>query len=216
MTAQDTLRVNNELLERFRDSGEYDYGRELVAPDFNVLEWLYREFNDLLNKMLNSETMVYLEPKFWLLVAIVLLIAAIAYYLIKRPQLFRSAEKEEPLDYEVTEDTIYGVDFEKEIGKAAERSDWREAVRLSYLKTLRWLSDNEKINWRASKTPTQYTRELASSEFRTLTNHFMRVRYGNFNATRDLFDECQRLSSSILQSSFTTILPSSDEKGGQA
>ena len=216
MTAQDTLRANTELLKQFRDSGDYDYGRELVAPDFNVLEWLNREISNLLHKLFSTESMVYLEPRFWLLVAIVLLIAAIAYYLIKRPQLFRRSEKEEALDYEVTEDTIYGVDFEKAIAKAEERKDWHEAVRLSYLNTLKWLSDNEKINWRASKTPTQYTREVASGEFRTLTNHFMRVRYGNFNATRELLDECKRLSSAIQQSSSPPIQPSSDEKGGQA
>ena len=216
MTAQDTLRANKQLLEQMRDSGDYEYGRELIAPDFNVFDWLKKQISHWFDDLLSSDSMVYLEPKFWLLVAIVLLIAAIAYYLLKRPQLFRRGEKEEPLDYEVTEDTIYGVDFEKDIAKAEARSDWREAVRLSYLSTLRWLSDNGKINWRASKTPTQYTREVASGEFRTLTNHFMRVRYGNFNATRDLFDECQRLSASILQSSSAAPTPSPEEKGGQS
>ncbi|MBR5655595.1 MAG: DUF4129 domain-containing protein [Prevotella sp.] len=213
MTAQDTLRVDTELLEQFQNSGDFDYGRELVAPDFNVLEWLTMQIRNFLNDIFNSETMAFLEPKFWLLVAIILLIAAIAYYLIKRPEFFKRTETEEALDYEVTEDNIYGVDFSKEIVKAVERSDWHEAVRLTYLNTLRWLSDHEKINWRPSKTPTQYTREITSNEFRTLTQHFMRVRYGNFKATRDLYEECQRLSDVEMgkQESATT-----DEKGGQS
>ena len=214
MTAQDTLRVNSELLERFQNSGDYDYGRELMTPDFNVLEWLTNQIRNFLNDIFNSDTMYYLEPKFWLMVAIILLIAAIAYYLIKRPEFFKRSEKsDESVDYEVTEDNIYGVDFNKDISKAVERSDWHEAVRLTYLNTLRWLSDNGKINWRPSKTPTQYTREVTSNEFRTLTQHFMRVRYGNFKATRDLYDECQRLSETEMgrQTSATT-----EEEGGQS
>lgn len=207
MTSQDTLKINKALLEEIRNSGDYDYGRELVAPDYNVLERLYIELNSYIHDLFSTDTMVYLEPKFWLLVAILMLVGAVAFYLIKRPELFRRSAKEAPLDYEVTEDTIYGIDFEAETGKAVARSDWREAVRLNYLQTLRWLSDHEKIDWRPSKTPTQYTREMATEEFRQLTLHFMRVRYGDFKATKELYEECRGLASQCVEA---------QEEGGEA
>lgn len=194
---QDTLKLNRELLHEFQGSGDYDYGRELVAPDFNLLDWIGRKIGDWLRDLFNTDDMLYLKPKFWLLVAIVLLILAIIYYVVRRPELFRRSGKKDQMDYEVTEDTIYGIDFDSALAKAAERGDWREAVRLVYLQTLRWLSDREMINWRPSKTPTQYTREISSDAFRQLTNHFMRVRYGNFKATKELFDECQQLALSV-------------------
>ena len=49
------------------------------------------------------------------------------------------------LPYEVEEDTIYGVDFSGGIADALSRSDYREAVRLLYLQTLKQLSDAARI-----------------------------------------------------------------------
>ena len=84
------------------------------------------------------------------------------------------------LPYEVGEDTIYGVDFSGGIADALSRSDYREAVRLLYLQTLKRLSDEKRIDWQPYKTPTQYINEVRIPVFRQLTNHFLRVRYGNF------------------------------------
>ena len=63
------------------------------------------------------------------------------------------------LPYEVGEDTIYGVDFSGGIADALSRSDYREAVRLLYLQTLKRLSDEKRIDWQPYKTPTQYINE---------------------------------------------------------
>ena len=51
------------------------------------------------------------------------------------------------LPYTVEEDTIYGVDFPKGIDEALSRRDYREAIRLLYLQTLKQLSDAERIDW---------------------------------------------------------------------
>ena len=91
-------------------------------------------------------------------------------------------------------ETIYGIDFDAEIAKALAASNYRQAVRYLYLKTLRRLSDAGHINWQPSKTPSQYVYEVQRDEFRQLTQHFLRVRYGNFEATRELYDEMLRLS----------------------
>ena len=85
------------------------------------------------------------------------------------------------------EDTIYGVDFAERIADALARTDYREAVRLLYLQTLKQLSDGKRIDWQLYKTPTQYIYEVRLPAFRQMTNHFLRVRYGNFEATETLF-----------------------------
>lgn len=112
----------------------------------------------------------------------------------------RSGKK---LAYHVEEDTIYGIDFEKEISAAMLRNEYREAVRLLYLQTLKQLSDAEKIDWQPYKTPTEYTYELKANALRTpfreLTNRFLRVRYGNFEATEALFHEMQTLQREIMK-----------------
>lgn len=101
------------------------------------------------------------------------------------------------LPYAVEEDTIYGVDFARGIADALSRSDYREAVRLLYLQTLKQLSDEKRIDWQLYKTPTQYVYEVRMPAFRQLTNHFLRVRYGNFEAMEALFHVMQSLQEEV-------------------
>ena len=76
-------------------------------------------------------------------------------------------------------------------------SDYREAVRLLYLQTLKQLSDEKRIDWQLYKTPTQYVYEVRMPAFRQLTNHFLRVRYGNFEATEALFHVMRSLQEEV-------------------
>ena len=101
------------------------------------------------------------------------------------------------LPYTVEEDTIYGVDFPKGIDEALSRRDYREAIRLLYLQTLKLLADRKRIDWQLYKTPTQYLHEVRLPAFRQLTDHFMRVRYGNFEATEALFHSMLALQEEI-------------------
>ena len=87
------------------------------------------------------------------------------------------------------EDNIYGVNFDVEYTKAMAQKDYYKAIRMVYLRTLRWLADHHKINWQLYKTPTQYTREFLSTDFQRMTNAFMRVRYGNYEASEELVSE---------------------------
>ena len=62
-------------------------------------------------------------------------------------------------------------------------------VRLTYLKTLRALSDADLIHWIPSKTPLQYVAEYEDHHLRHATLVFVRVRYGGFEATEEMADE---------------------------
>ena len=174
MTAPaDTLVYDTATVAIWQSGSEYDYNRELQTPevDLIVLAGLF--------------------------ILIVLLLIWFLYK--KRPELFMRSGKK--LAYHVEEDTIYGIDFEKEISTAMLRNEYREAVRLLYLQTLKQLSDAEKIDWQPYKTPTEYTYELKSNALRTpfreLTNRFLRVRY--FEATEALFHEMQTLQREIVK-----------------
>ena len=76
-------------------------------------------------------------------------------------------------------------------------NDCREAVRLLYFQTLKQLSDAGRIEWQPYKTPTQYLYEVRLPAFRQLTNHFLQVRYGNFEATEELFRTMRALQEEI-------------------
>ena len=117
-------------------------------------------------------------------------------------------------DYEVVEDTIYGIDFEKEIADAIESGNYRKAIRLRYLQCLKTLSDNDAIDWRIHKTPTQYTREFKNEDFKNLTRQYVLVRYGGYKATPEIYEYiCDKYKIIVSELSVNMNLESS-QKGG--
>lgn len=198
----DTLVCDTLRVVHWQATPGYDYNRELLVPDVNLLELLRRWIDKLLRILFgNHFTDEYGE---WVLalLAIGMVLLLIWFLYKKRPELFMRSRKA-PLAYAVEEDTIYGVDFEAEIRRAFSREDWREAVRLLYLQSLKQLSDRELIDWQIYKTPTDYIYELKREElripFQKLTNDFLRIRYGNFEASSELFREMNQLQKALMK-----------------
>lgn len=196
----DTLSCDTARLAYWQNNPAYDYNRELQTPELDLYRWLTMQLGELLSKIFGSRFAEnYTEPiLITIFIVIVLLLVWFVYK--KRPELFMRSRKK-TIAYTVHEDTIYGVDFDAEIKDALARKDYKEAIRLLYLQTLKMLSDRELIDWQLYKTPTQYIYEVKSEAqrnvFRALTNSFLRVRYGNFEATEQLFSEMLALQREI-------------------
>ena len=173
---------------------EIDYidESEVLSP----ADEISRQFGELLRKIFGSHFAEEYSGLILVCIAILLLLLIVWFVYRKRPELFMASHKN-ALSYTVEEDTIYGVDFPGGIAEALSRQNYREAVRLLYLQTLKQLSDAERIDWQLYKTPTQYINEVRLPAFRQLTNHFLRVRYGNFEATEELFRVMQALQEEI-------------------
>jgi len=196
MTA-DTLRIDTTLLQQLQADSRYDYGRDLLQVDReSLVAWLFRSVGRWLDQLFDSAPMQALGHWFWPVVGIVVLLVIAGFLYWRRGSLFAAAGKKET-DAANTEDTIYGVDFDGDIAKARDAGRWNEAVRLVYLQTLRMLSDGGRIEWRPYKTPSQYQREVPTADFRLLTSHFMRIRYGGFKASAALCDEMLSLQDTI-------------------
>lgn len=190
------LTIDSLQLETLRH--EYDYDSQVVKSGRSYLELLANAVDKLMSSIFGSETYQNNSWLIWTLIAVALTLAVVAIVIVKKPELFFSgSRKGKGMAYSVSEDTIYGIDFEAEILRAKAEGDYREAVRLIYLKTLRLLSDKKRIDWQPFKTPSQYTREYANTRFRTMTNHFLRVRYGDFAADEELCDTVESLASGI-------------------
>ena len=202
----DTLTYNAQQIAAWQESGDYDYNRELAGSQMNLLEWLMRQIDELISKLfsgVSSDTKTTLY-----IIGGVLIFLFILWVIYKiKPSLFRREEKS-ALDYKEVEDTIYGIDFDKQIGEAKDRRDWFEAVRLIYLDTLKHLSDNGKIEWQLWKTPIQYTYEMPDEALRKMTQQFVRVRYGNYEASEDNVVEMEEWQSALKKK------VNNDEEGG--
>lgn len=192
----DTLVCDTAQIAIWRSEGLYDYNRELITPELNLFDWIGKQFGELLRKIFGSHFAEEYSAIILISIAILILLLLVWFVYKKRPELFMRSRKS-VLPYHIAEDTIYGVDFQGGIADALSRLDYREAVRLLYLQTLKQLSDEGRIDWQLYKTPTQYMYEVRMSAFRDLTNHFLRVRYGNFEATEMLFHTMQTLQEEI-------------------
>lgn len=195
----DTLVYDTAAIAGWQAQSAYDYNRELVTPEIDLIGWFNIWLGKLLQKIFGNR---FAEEYTELVLAglfIIILLLIIWFLYKKRPELFMRSKKN--LAYSVQEDTIYGVDFLKEIDTALLNSDYREAIRFLYLQTLKQLSDAESLDWQPYKTPTEYIYEVKGDAlrgvFRKLTDRFLRVRYGNFEATEALFHEMQSLQDEI-------------------
>ena len=192
----DTLVCDTTQLARWQSDPAYNYNRELIAPEINLFEWINKQFGEFLREIFGSRFADEYSELILVCIAVFILLLVSWFVYKKRPELFMRSGKR-TLPYAVEEDTIYGVDFPEGINEALSQRNYREAVRLLYLQTLKRLSDAALIEWQPYKTPTQYLYEVRLSAFRQLTNHFLQVRYGNFEATEELFRTMRALQEEI-------------------
>lgn len=180
----DTLTIDTLALSQWRGDPDYDYGAEFRGSSFSLLEWLERQTDELFRRLFGDTLFGEWNNVVWYVVGFAVIAGIVVFTLYRHPELLRLRRRAPKPGYEVVEDTIYGVDFPSAIASAMQRGDWREAVRLGYLQTLRCLSDAGRIDWQPSKTPAQYVGECPDERLRRMTYTFVRVRYGGFEATR--------------------------------
>lgn len=193
----DTLSCDTAQIHAWQADATFDYQRELSAWQPNLWEWLVMQFHELMATIFGSETASAVTRPVLIGLGL-LMLALVVWFIYKtRPELF-ARNRQTGMEGE-DEETIYGVDFDNVIRQAVARGDYRQAVRYVYLQTLRHLSDQALIDWMPHKTPTQYILEYDKDDFRRLTNLFLRVRYGNFEATPSLYDDVLSLQLSIVK-----------------
>lgn len=214
--AIDTLKTDSAMLNALRNNPDFGYSRELVQVKSSTWQWmsdrLAEWYQSLLNSVFPNENNWFL----WLIVALVVIGIIIAIVVVRNRYLLRLKENTDS-GYVVTDDTIYGIDFEQQIKAALGRDDYRTALRMIYLQTLKWLDDNHHIHWQPQKTPSQYVREYRCAPFNTLTTLFIRIRYGGFEADQALVDEALRMRTAVCQddASLHCEPKGQDEKGGE-
>jgi hypothetical protein len=134
-------------------------------------------------------------------VLIILIFAGLIVWIIIRAtksgtsKLFKSKNKK---DEEVTDATIEDVDihaisYDTAIEDAVRQQDYRIAVRLWFLRTLKTLSDRELIQWKSEKTNSDYYYELSGSslqeQFGQLSFVYDYIWYGEFPVNEDSYQK---------------------------
>ncbi|GAB2551406.1 DUF4129 domain-containing protein [Spirosoma aerophilum] len=161
---------------------DYQYSRDAPPPEnplARLWQWLLRKIGEFLASESYQNVWQYV-----LLVAI----AGVAIYLLMKAEvldfLFPKKAESAGLAYENLDENIHELDFQTAIDEAVGLRNFRLAVRLLYLQTLKHLTDTGRIQYKPEKTNRQYVSELANSslrpDFERLTSQFEFVWYGDF------------------------------------
>lgn len=179
----DTLTADTALVRQLQANPDYRYvgeADEQVSWLSYILRWVGRQLD------------FSVDYRVWLTVFGIIVAGVVVWFVAKNGgSLFRRLETRGGGTDDLARD-IHSIDFGREIAAALRRKDWSRAVRLVYLQTLKQLSDGGRIDWQPYKTPTQYLYEVDSPAFRQLTNLFLQVRYGNYEAVAAMVDDARR------------------------
>lgn len=172
---------------------EYDYGNRPVEG----LSWWDR-FIYWLGRMLSKLFYLGTTTPFGKIIIYILCGAIVVYAILKYLKLdvrkvFYSGADKGNLDYNIFEENIHEMDFEKLIQEAIDQKEYRNAIRLIYLYSLKNLSDHHLINWQPGKTNYDYVYEVEDQKLRggfsQLSFYFDYAWYGDFKINQQLFDK---------------------------
>ncbi|MEO5997356.1 MAG: hypothetical protein ABIN89_11495 [Chitinophagaceae bacterium] len=173
----ETATINN-----YKADPKFQY-EEVIQPSRSLWARFWAWFWQKISSLFGNETS---QDTFSVFI-IILSVSILVFFIVKltgmsNMGLFGKKNKEEGLGYSVTEDNIHSINFDAAIEQAMADKNFRFAVRLLYLQTLKNLTDIGLINWQVNKTNIAYVEELNGNEyqqsFRTLTLQFENNWYG--------------------------------------
>lgn len=183
---------DKKMIEEFRSSDEFQY----VQPPDARPQWLKIIFNRLLQWLV---ALLGNEGFAWAVLVILMILGIVglgfAFYGIfgigkTIPMYLTDKEK---LAYSVEKEDIHGMNFPEEIDLAVSQGNYKKAIRMLYLFTLKLFADHELIEWRPSKTNHDYMYEINAQEiksgFSAISYIFEYVWYGDFAADANHYSE---------------------------
>lgn len=185
---------NNIELREFKNDKDFQY--ELSKEPSKSLwekfwEWFWWKVSEIMRTKTGRTTV-------WTLL-ITAGLAAITFFVIKvmgmnNGGLFsRNAASE--LAYTTETEDINRISFDDAIKEAVANMNFRLAIRLLYLQSLKQLSDKGYIQWQFNKSNSDYIKEVSGkswqSLFKKLTYSFEYTWYGEMNLSNEEFQNLQ-------------------------
>lgn len=180
----DVRLLSNDTLDKYKNDPDFDYdGGPKEAEDWisKIKNWINQQLAILRSSKTYSTLLDYLY--YGLMIAALILIIRGLIKADRRGLLIGKINSNEIKMIESEED-ISQINFDELIVAAAERKDYKLAVRYLFLKSLKLLSEKELIELRNNKTNLQYLSEIKnnriSNAFQIATSRFEWIWYGDF------------------------------------
>jgi Domain of unknown function (DUF4129) len=184
-----TRAFSEKKINEFKADSDFRYGRpqEGLTPWQRFLMWIAL----LIQKFLYYTTQTFLgQVILYTACALLLLYVILRLLNIDAKDLFTRTSTSK-MDFKLAEENIHGLDFEKLIAQAAEKKQYRDAVRLTFLFSLKKLSDANLIKWLPGKTNDDYLHELREHptlpRIQELRYYFDYAWYGHFEVDNETY-----------------------------
>ncbi|MCE7993947.1 MAG: hypothetical protein HEP71_18305 [Roseivirga sp.] len=206
---QELREYDAEKIKEFIESGDFDYiAPPTETPSFfqRVIDYIMGFIESIFRAATGTpfgKALLYIGGFFLLLVAIIKLLG------MNVKDVFYSSSDKGSTDFEFLEENIHDLDFDKLLAEALEKEDFRLAIRLTYLRTLKHMSDNHMVDWEAGKTNYEYLYEIQDDKlrysFRDLSYFFDYAWYGDFEVDEPIFIRAKEQSAVIMSNTYQPL-----------
>ncbi len=183
------IRTSENINDYLKDD-YYKYDNEAAEATESIRQkfwsWVYKFFRFVES---GGKPVSY---AFYAILIVILIVAITKLLGIRYQSLFFKGSKVAKPDFEIFDEDIHGINFDKEINEAVKQENYRKAVRFLYIKFLKVLVDNELIEWEINKTNKDYRKEMNKTKFfslfKYLTLVYEYVWYGEFEINKTQYN----------------------------
>jgi len=181
-----------EKIMGFRNDQDYAYDTNAKKPDnyFMRLFWWISDFWSSIPYFGK-----FLEYLFYGLLIAMVILAVFRMLDIKVNSIFQRNRYREKIHIEEISEDIHKLDMDALIMEEIKKKNYKNAIRLLYLKLLKLLSDNGIILWSVNKTNADYRHEISPTPyhipFSRLSALYEFIWYGNFRIGEDGFNKAK-------------------------
>ena len=174
----------------YKEQKEFQYD-EIEGRQLSLWEKFWMWFWNMIGKLFVGAASNTISKYFFIALGIALL-AFLVVKMIGAKNIFAKKPLETILPYDVLNENIHEIDYDKELQRLVSDGKFRLAVRLLYLRALKKLSDAQIIQWQPDKTNYNYLTEINKPElkrdFSDLTLQFDYIWYGDFPIDANKFE----------------------------
>jgi hypothetical protein len=192
---------NDAALQRYAKQKEFIY-QDAPAEGKTLWQrfwsWVWRILGNIFRTIKGDTASWFLFRMAFYVIALI----ALGFIIFKLAgidvfKILKGESKNIEIPYGESLENIHDINFDGEIDNAIANRNYRLAVRLLYLRSLKQLSDAHLIHWQIEKTNTSYLTELADTEYRQLfgllTTQFEYIWYGDFPVDGQSFQNINAL-----------------------
>ncbi len=193
----DVREFNDSQLNHYRELQDFQYSHESPRTQNGVVAFIRKVLRYLLSLISSTADSPIGSWLFYLIGA-----GCLLYLIIRMLGMDLSQIMGRPMastgTYQISNvENIHELNFRELIESSVGKGEYRAAVRLWYLYSLKMLSDRQFIRWEPAKTNDDYLSELKDSslisQFKNLSFYFKYIWYGNFRVSKSLFTRVQSL-----------------------